>query len=320
MLDFLAVTAEIRRAINNLYDAWCESEARFYTLRIKGKVLKTEVYEYNPLAVGDLVEFTPYSETEGLITARLERKSAFMRWNVKLEKNQTIAANIDQVAIITSAFEPPFRPRFIDRAITCARGCDVVIIMNKCDYLLTEEEAERWALYRRLGYETLAVSALTGEGIDDFRCLLAGKLTAFAGQSGVGKSTLVNLIIDPEKKQTTNEISSKYHRGRHTTNHALYLERDDIRIIDTPGVRELLVPYEEKRELAESFVEFSRFSHECAYQDDCTHSGEPECAVIRAVEEGIIDADRYMSYLGLLESLVSRKPAYLRTRFRKNKQ
>ncbi len=311
--------AQVHRSINNLYDAACQ-DGKAWKLRIKGKKLPTEVYEYNPVAVGDWVEFTPYSDTEGLVTRRLERRSAFTRWNIKLEKNQTIAANMDQVAIITSAYEPPFRPRFLDRAISCVNGAEILIVMNKCDFFLTEEEAHRWALYKRLGYRTAVVSALTGEGIEDFRDMLRGHVTAFVGQSGVGKSSLVNLLIEPEKKQVTNEISTKYQRGRHTTNHSVFLVKDDVTIIDTPGVRELLVPYEDKRQLQDAFPEFSAYSTECHHGGTCTHSVEPGCAVIQAVEEGLIDSDRYVSYLGMLESLEERSPSYTRTKFRKNKQ
>ena len=134
--------------------------------------------------------------------------------------------------------------------------------------------------------------------------------------STAGPSTT---IIQPEKKQATNAISDKYQRGRHTTNHSLWLGRDDIVLIDTPGVRELLVPYEDKSVLEASFPEFAAFHDSCEY-GGCTHSGEPGCAVVEALEEGAVDADRYYSYISLLESLEERKPDYLRTRFRKNKQ
>ena len=307
---------QIRRAINNLYTVYAEDK-NIYSCKIKGKKLPLEEFEYNPLAVGDRVDFTPYSENEGLITARLERKSVFRRWNVKLEKNQTIAANMDQVAIVTSAFEPPFRPRFLDRALTCSQGCERIIVMNKCDFYLNELEFERWALYHKLGYKIIAVSAATGENIEELKSLLRGKVTAFVGQSGVGKSTLVNLICDPEKKQVTNEISEKYQRGRHTTNHALWFEKDDITIIDTPGVREMLVPLEDVKLLSDAFPEFANF--ECEFSG-CTHIDEPGCGVKQGVEDELIDIDRYESYLHLYESIKERTPQWSRTKFRKNKQ
>ena len=306
----------IHRAINNLYTIAAE-DGKTYSCKIKGKKLPLEEYEYNPLAVGDNVEFTPYSDSEGLILSRLDRKSVFRRWNIKLEKNQTIAANMDQVAIVTSAYEPPFRPRFLDRALTCASGCDKIIVMNKCDFDLTEYEFERWALYHKLGYKIIAVSAKTGENIEQLKDLLRGKVTAFVGQSGVGKSTLVNLIIDPEVKQVTNEISEKYQRGRHTTNHALWFERDDIKIIDTPGVREMLVPLEDVKLLSDAFPEFSNFK--CAY-NGCSHIDEPGCGVKAALDEEKIDFDRYESYVHLFESIKERTPQWSRTKFRKNKQ
>lgn len=292
-------------------------EGRMYQCRIKGKTLRIEEYEYNPVAVGDYVEFEPYSETEGLVLSRLERRSTFTRWNVKLEKNQVMAANMDQVAIVASSETPPFRPRFLDRAIACARGCGILLIMNKCDQLMTEEEFERWCLYRDLGFRTIAVSALTGENIDRLVPLLEGKTTAFVGQSGVGKSTLVNTILDPEVLQKTGEVCEKYQRGRHTTNHALLLENGPIRIIDTPGVREILVPYEDAELVIEAFPEFE--GAECSYPG-CLHLDEPGCGVKEAVMEDRINVDRYQSYVSMQESIAERSPSWARNRFRKNKQ
>ena len=121
---------QIRRAINNLHTVYAE-DRNIYSCKIKGKKLPLEEFEYNPLAVGDRVDFTPYSENEGLITARLERKSVFRRWNVKLEKNQTIAANMDQVAIVTSAFEPPFRPRFLCASLVFAINSNPLVSLSR---------------------------------------------------------------------------------------------------------------------------------------------------------------------------------------------
>ena len=308
--------AQIRRSINNLYTVE-NDEGKVYQCRIKGKTLKIDKYEYNPIAVGDYVEIEPYSENEALVLSRLPRKSTFTRWNVKLERNQVMSANMDQVAIVASADTPPFRPRFIDRAIACAHGAEILLVLNKCDFLMSEEEADRWYLYRDLGFKTMAVSATTGENMEKLIPLLKGKTTAFVGQSGVGKSTLVNRILNPDVMQRTNEVCEKYQRGRHTTNHALLLESGDIRIIDTPGVREILVPYEDESLVSEAFPEFSHY--DCAYPH-CIHLNEPGCAVIKAVKEGEIDSDRYTSYLYIIASLIERAPIWTRNKFRKNKQ
>ncbi|MGN1190411.1 MAG: ribosome small subunit-dependent GTPase A, partial [Candidatus Ornithospirochaeta sp.] len=183
--------------------------------------------EYNPVAVGDIAIGESYSDTEALITAIEERKSGFTRWNVKASLNQTIAANQDQTAIVLSSVSPPFRPRFVDRAIASNWGCDILLIMNKADFGIDEFEEERWTLYRELGYNTIEVSSYTGQGIEELKEeYLKGRVTAFVGQSGVGKSTLINTLLGTNER--TGAISEKYNRGRHTTNHSVYLKGEDF--------------------------------------------------------------------------------------------
>jgi ribosome small subunit-dependent GTPase A len=300
----------IHRSINNIYTVL--SDGAVFTSRIKGKVLKTESREYNPLCVGDEVEIEPYSENEALIVSRLERRSAFTRWNMKTEQNQTVVANMDQVAIVLSVCSPPFRPRFVDRAICCVTGCPVLLVMNKCDFDLTEEEFDRWKLYRDLGYRIIAVSAETGEGLEELKELLKGKTTAFVGQSGVGKSSLVNALSS--SSQTVNSVSRKYNRGRHTTNHSLFISGPGYDIVDTPGVREIQVPGRNEREILNFFPELSSLS--CPLSD-CLHIAEEDCSVFRAIEEGNVDPDRYESYLRIQEAVKCRVPEYFRGKNKK---
>lgn len=296
----------IIKSINNIYSAISEDN-RSYTLRIKGKKLKTKEGEYNPVVAGDWVEGEPYSDNEALISSVYERKSSFVRFNFKENLNQTISANQDVTAIVFSVLSPPFRPRFIDRAIACNFSCDILLILNKCDYDLTEDEMERYELYKKLGYDTLAVSSVSGFQIDLLKEKLKGKTASFVGQSGVGKSTLINTLLGTE--QRTNEINEKYNRGRHTTNHSILLFGDDFNIIDTPGVREIQVPIEDERELRDSFVEFA--SPGCLYPD-CMHRGEDGCVIPEKIERGEINSDRYFSYLKTLESLALIRPRYMR--------
>ena len=296
----------IIRGINNIYTA-LDEKGEEYILRIKGKYLKNREGEYSPVVVGDYVEASPYSSNEALITSVEERKSSFVRFNFKADANQTICANQDMTAIVFSPLSPPFRPRFVDRAICCTFNSEILLILNKIDYCLTEDEKERYELYKKLGYKAIAVSSFDMQGIEELKSIIENKTVAFVGQSGVGKSTLINTLIN--SKQRTNEISEKYNRGRHTTNHSIMLMSDYCTIIDTPGVREIQVPLEDEALIRSSFVEFSHL--DCMYPG-CLHRGEEGCLVPSMLEKGLINEDRYLSYLKAIESVSLIRPRYER--------
>jgi len=303
------------RGINNIYSVILCDEAgplepwQVITCRIKGKVLQGIDREYAPLAPGDIVNFIPVGTEEGMITGRKERRSRFTRWNAKRQENQTLSANIDLLVIVASADEPPLRPRFIDRAIVCTYDADILLILNKCDLPLTAEEDERFRLYSELGYQTLHISAFDEAGIELVRQSIAGKSAAFVGQSGVGKSTIINALTGSAEQQVTGDISLKYNRGRHTTNHSLAIRTADGVVIDTPGVREIHIPTTSAIHIVESFPEFKESYGKCEY-DGCQHDHEPGCDVKRRVEEGRIHPDRYESYLRMLDSVQSRERQY----------
>ena len=305
----------VLRSINNIYSVR-DGEGNVYSCRIKGKQLAQAKGEYNPIVVGDVVDFTvsDSSSSEGLVTFRHDRKSEFSRWNDKRSLNQTICSNMDVVVCVCSVESPPFRPRFIDRVIACCRSVPVMIVLNKCDILLTEDELERFELYTKLGYQTASVSAETGENVERFVKMLEGKKAAFVGQSGVGKSSLINRILGTD--QRVGDLNAKYNRGNHTTNHALMLDGPDFTLIDTPGFREISVPHDDPHLVAQSFPEFVKASAKCAY-DGCLHISEPDCEVRRLVEKGKINADRYESYLRMLDTMEDRLPVWGRNRGKK---
>lgn len=292
----------VLRGINNIYTVRFPDGSE-HLCRIKGKQLAHTQGEYNPLAVGDRVKVSD----DARILERLERTSSFIRWNIKGLSNQTVSSNMDQVAIVASISNPPFRPRFIDRAIACIRGARPILVLTKDDLGQgSEEEKLRLATYAKLGYPIFRTSSRSGQGLQALKEALHGKTTAFVGQSGVGKSTLINALCGSD--QRTGEISEKYDRGRHTTNHALMIMNSDEILIDTPGVRELLPPHGDPHAIEASFPEFRNAG--CLY-DGCLHQEEPGCKVKEMVAEGKILADRYESYLHMLQTLEEMAPRWV---------
>jgi ribosome biogenesis GTPase len=312
----------VASGINNIYTLFTAENGREREIscRIKGKKLKEDLGRYNPIAVGDWVEFEedPQHEGSGMIVSRQERKNVFARLNRKRGTMQTIAANMDLLICLTSPEAPPFRPRFIDRVLVAAAIGDmpVMILVNKMDQKMDPAMTERLDVYRSLGWDVRFCSAASGEGVDEFIESLRSKDVAFVGQSGVGKSTLLNRIV-PGADLAVGEITKKYNRGSHTTCFALMLKADfPGRLVDTPGIREIDIAGILPLDLGHYFPEFQPFLGDCAFSP-CYHDHEPRCAVRDAVEEGKIHPDRYESYLRILEQLQGNAPEYVKER-RKN--
>jgi len=283
----------------NIFTVKSLQDNQYYQCGIKGKVLKLKEEYYNPLAPGDIVEFE-----NSLIINVKERRSAFKRLNVKSNLPQLIASNIDMIVCITTPAAPPFRPRFIDRVLLEAEysGIESLILMNKTELLrelevsVKTEVKERMSNYRDICYKTHFVSAVTGEGIDGLRVMLQNRRVVFTGQSGVGKSSLINILL-PGASQKTDVLNEKYDRGSHTTTRSVLLEGAEFSIIDTPGVRQLLVNGIRKNEIAFYMKEFAPLAKNCCFGASCTHTSEKGCKILEALETGAIHRDRYESYI-----------------------
>ncbi len=301
------VTAEVLFGINTIYSV--RSEDRTLSCRIKGKVLgrqNREKRSYNPIAPGDIVEVIPdpLSPNEGLIVGVTGRKTSLTRWNKKGRAAQVLAANAELAVCISSPASPPFRPRFIDRLIVAAEagGLEPVVVINKIDLESPPDVRERLDHYARMGYRVLRCSARSGRGIRDLAGALRGRTAVFVGQSGVGKTSIIN-ALSPGLDLKIGEVSLKHDRGSHTTNYSSLLLIDGgLRIIDTPGVRELELADVLPEEVGFHFRDFTAHAGNCEFQP-CLHTGEPGCAVAKAVEAGKIHADRYESYLRIVREL-----------------
>lgn len=287
--DKVMTEGRIQKALSGFY--YVDTGAEVLTCRARGKFRKDGL---SPL-VGDRVQVRELGKGEGFVEAVLPRKNAFER---------PAAANIDQLVVIASAAIPRTDPFLIDRiaAIAALKGCEVVLLLNKCDL---DPAEELYGIYTAAGFPTLQVSAETGEGLDALIPLIAGKLSAFTGNSGVGKSSILN-ALDPTFHLKTGEISTALGRGRHTTRHVeLFRLGCGAEVIDSPGFSSFETEelnWELKQHLPETFPEFRPYLGQCRFQD-CSHTREKGCAVLAALKEGKIQPSRHKSYLRLYEEL-----------------
>lgn len=291
-------------------------DGQLFDCKVKGNFRLKGIRSTNPVAVGDRVSITPGTDGKTALIDTLEdRKNYIIRKASNLSKqSHIIAANVDQAALIVTISHPETSTTFIDRFLASAEAyrVPVVLIFNKTD-IYSEDEFRYLqaitALYESLGYPCLSCSASTGEGIEAIYQVFVGKTTLLSGNSGVGKSTILNQLI-PDANVKTAEISSAHDTGMHTTTfsemYSLLPMANSQQpmfkgaIIDTPGIKGFGTFDMERTEVSHYFREIFQIGQECRF-GDCTHTNEPGCAVLQAVEEHRIAQSRYTSYLSMLE-------------------
>jgi ribosome biogenesis GTPase len=279
----------IQKALSGFY--YVDIGQEVLTCRARGKFRKEGV---SPL-VGDRVEVRELGNGEGFVERVLPRRNAFSRPAV---------ANIDQLVVIASGAIPKTDPFLIDRvtAIAALKDCEVILLLNKCDL---DRADELYGIYQAAGFQTLRVSAETGEGLEELKPLISGKLSAFTGNSGVGKSSILN-ALEPDFHLQVGEISTALGRGRHTTRHVeLYKLSCGAEVVDSPGFSSFETDelnLEWKRHLPETFREFVPYLDQCRFVG-CSHTKEKGCAVLEALKRGDIQKTRHDSYCRLYEEL-----------------
>lgn len=278
-----------------------------FECKVKGNFRLKGIRSTNPVAVGDRVRITPGPDGEtALIEEIADRRNYIIRRASNLSKqSHIIAANIDQAALLVTVSYPEVSTTFIDRFLASAEAyrIPVLLIFNKIDLCSTEQLRYMEAvchLYSSLGYDCLRISAKQETGLDQVRTHLAGKTTLLSGNSGVGKSTLLNALL-PDAGARTAEISTAHQTGMHTTTFSqMFFLPQGGSLIDTPGIKGFGTFDMERTEVAHYFREIFQIGQECRFAD-CTHTHEPGCAVLKAVEESRIAQSRYTSYLSMLE-------------------
>ena len=275
-------------------------DGQLFDCKVKGNFRLRGIRSTNPVAVGDRV-----CVSEGnFITEIEDRRNYIIRKSINLSKqSHIIAANVDQALLVVTVNRPQTNTTFIDRFLASAEAyrVPVVLIFNKSDLLDDDEKHYQQMLihlYETVGYECRAISAETGDGIDALLPMLQGKITLLSGNSGVGKSTIINRLV-PGVNLRTAEISDAHQMGQHTTTFSEMIPLGEGWLIDTPGIKGFGTFDMEPEELTSYFKEIFRFSKDCRFSN-CTHTHEPGCAVLLALENHYIAQSRYQSYLSML--------------------
>jgi len=295
------------------YTVKADDTGEIFDCKVKGKFRIKGIRTTNPVAIGDRVEFTPQDTEDadieqahqGLITQLEDRKNYIIRKSTNLSKqSHIIAANVDMCFLIVTIVQPETSLTFIDRFLASAEAYSVpvTIVFNKVDLLEGELKDYLDAvinLYETVGYHCMCISAKHDIGFEELRNELEGRVVCLSGNSGVGKSTLINALY-PSLDLKTSEISDAYSTGKHTTTFSEMYETESGYIIDTPGIKGFGTFDMKKEEIGHYFKEIFHFSADCRF-NNCTHTHEPHCAVLEAVERHDIAESRYNSYLSMLE-------------------
>ena len=276
-------------------------DGQLFDCKVKGNFRIKGIRSTNPVAVGDRVTIND----ECWIVDIEDRRNYIIRKSINLSKqSHIIAANVDQAFLVVTVNYPQTSTTFIDRFLASAEAyrVPVVLIFNKSDLLETDEQHYQQmliTLYETIGYECRVISAERGDGIEALRPMLEGKITLLSGNSGVGKSTLINRLV-PTANLRTSEISDAHNTGQHTTTFSEMIPLGGGWLIDTPGIKGFGTFDMEPEELTSYFKEIFHFSKDCRFSN-CTHTHEPGCAVLKALENHYIAQSRYQSYLSMLE-------------------